>query len=177
MHTGNMVQANIIHIAYGRGTIPFRADPALADWHIIRPTFAPPLPNAEKAFHAACHNPIASKPLREVIRPEDRVVIVTSDGTRPVPNRQLIPWLLQELPVPPEQVTVLLGNGSHRANTPAEIEAMFGQDVVRRVAIRNHDAFDPQQNTYIGQTADGHRAYLNKQYVEADKRIVVGFIE
>jgi len=177
MHTGKRNKTNIIYIAYGRGTIPFYADPELADWHMIRPAFAPPLPHAEEAFRTACRNPIASQPLREVIRPGDRVVIVTSDGTRPVPNRQLIPWLLQELPVPPEQVTVLLGNGSHRANTPAEIEAMFGQEVIKKVKIYNHDAFDPQQNAYIGQTADGHKAYLNKQYVEADKRIVVGFIE
>ncbi|MGQ9493832.1 MAG: nickel-dependent lactate racemase [Anaerolineae bacterium] len=167
----------MIYLAYGRGTIPFHADPKLADWHVIRPTFAPPLPNAEQAFRTACRNPIASKPLCEMIRPEDHVVIVTSDGTRPVPNRLLIPWLLRELPVPLEQVTVLLGNGSHRANTPAEIEAMFGKDVVKKVTILNHDAFDPQQNMCIGQTVGGYKAYLNKLYVEADKRIVVGFIE
>nr|MBC7244409.1 nickel-dependent lactate racemase [Chloroflexota bacterium] len=177
MHANIVDKTRMIDIAYGHGTIPFYANPKLAEWHIIRPAFAPPLPNAEQAFHVACHNPIASKPLREVIRPGDRVVIVTSDGTRPVPNRQLIPWLLQELPVPAKQVAILLGNGSHRANTPAEIEVMFGKDVVKEVAILNHNAFDPQQNVCIGQTAKGHKAYLNKIYVEADKRIVVGFIE
>jgi nickel-dependent lactate racemase len=128
-------------------------------------------------FRAACRKPIASKPLREVIAPHDRVVIVTSDGTRPVPNRKLIPWLLQELPVPVEQVTVLLGTGSHRANTPAEIAAMFGEDVASRVTIVNHNAFDPQASVYIGTGPTGKAAYLNKLYVEADKRIVVGFIE
>jgi len=168
---------HVIQIAYGRGTIPLHADPELAEWHVIRPRFAPPLADAEGAFRAGCRNPIGGKPLREVIRPGERVVIVTSDGTRAVPNRKLIPWLLQELPVPAEQVTVLLGNGSHRANTPAEIVAMFGEDVARQVKIVNHNAFDPQQNVYIGQTAAGNKAYLDEVYIEADKRIVVGFIE
>jgi nickel-dependent lactate racemase len=144
---------------------------------VIRPKFARALPNAEEVFRAACRQPIASEPLREVIGPHDRVVIVTSDGTRPVPNHKLIPWLLQELPVPVEQVTVLLGTGSHRANTPAEIAAMFGADVASRVKIVNHNAFDPQTSVYIGKGPAGKTAYLNKLYFEADKRIVVGFIE
>jgi nickel-dependent lactate racemase len=171
------VKSDVIQIAYGRRGIPLRLDPDLAEWHVIRPRFAAALPNAEEVFRAACRKPIASKPLRELIGPHDRVVIVTCDGTRPVPNRQLIPWLLQELPVPVEQVTVLLGTGSHRPNTPAEIDAMFGTDVTSRVRIVNHNAFDPQANTYVDKSPDGKAAYLNKLYVEADKRIVVGFIE
>jgi nickel-dependent lactate racemase len=171
------LQEDVIQIAYGKGTIPLRMDPELAEWHVIRPRFAPALPEAEKVFRAACRKPIASRPLREVIEPDDRVVIVTSDGTRPVPNRKLIPWLLQELPVPVEQVTVLVGTGSHRANTPAEIAAMFGEDVAGQVKIVNHNAFDPQASVYIGKGPAGKAAYLNKLYVEADKRIVVGFIE
>ena len=171
------VMRDVIQIAYGRGAIPLRLDPELAEWHLIRPKFAPALPQAEEVFRAACRKPIASKPLREVIGSKDRVVIVTSDGTRPVPNRKLIPWLLQELPVPVEQVTVLVGTGSHRANTPAEITAMFGEDVASRVTIVNHNAFDPQASVYIGKGPAGKAAYLNKLYVEADKRIVVGFIE
>ena len=176
MRQGN-AKGDVLQIAYGRRVIGLRLDPDLAEWHVIRPRFAPALPNPEEVFRAACQQPIASRPLREVITANDRLVIVTSDGTRPVPNRQLIPWLLQELPVPAEQVTILLGTGSHRANTPAEIMAMFGEDIATRVKIVNHNAFDPQANVYIGEGSAGKAAYLNKIYVEADKRIVVGFIE
>jgi nickel-dependent lactate racemase len=135
------------------------------------------VPDAEAAFHAACLAPIASRPLRELVHPHDRVIIVTSDGTRAVPNHKLIPWLLQELPVPPEQITVLLGTGSHRGNTASEIEEMFGAQVAQRLNIVNHDAFDPAQNVFIGATPSGKKAYLDRRYVEADKRIVLGFIE
>jgi nickel-dependent lactate racemase len=104
-------------------------------------------------------------------------LIVTSDGTRAVPNQLLIPWILAELPVPVDQVTVMLGTGSHRANTPAEIEQMFGKDLVRQVRIVNHDGFDPTQNVTIGRLSNGKDARVDRAYLEADKRIVVGFIE
>jgi lactate racemase len=165
------------HIAYGKGRIPLALDPALAEWHVVTPKPEPARADARAAFAEACGNPVGSPPLRDLVSPNDRVVIVTSDGTRPVPNRLLIPWLLAELPVPPEQATVIIGTGTHRPNTPAEIEAMFGEEVVRQVRIVNHDAYDPDQNEQVGTTPSGAPVALNKAYVNADKRIAVGFLE
>ena len=172
-----MVNGHQIDIAFGRETVPICADPGLAEWEVIRPAYEAGLPNARARFREACCSPIACEPLREVVSPGDRVVIVTSDGTRPVPNRVLIPWILEELPVPVEQVTVLLGNGTHRANTDAEIAEMFGEEIVGRVAICNHDGYDPERNAWVGKTAGGADVFLDRGYLEADKRIVVGFIE
>ena len=81
---------HVIYLTYGRGMIPLYANPELAEWYVIRPKFAQPLPDAEQQFHAACRHPIGCPPLRDIVRPTDRVVIVTSDGTRPVPNLSLI---------------------------------------------------------------------------------------
>ena len=164
-------------IAYGKSRLPLELDPALADWQVIQPRQEAPIPEPYDAFLRACHNPSDCLPLREVIRPSDRVVIVTSDGTRPVPNQVLLRWLLEELPVPSEQVTVLLGTGTHRPNTLNEIRTMFGPEVARRVRIVNHDAFAPEGNEYLGQTLSGVRVLLNKTYTRADKRIVLGFVE
>jgi len=172
-----MGRAEVIELAYGRGTVELRADPELAEWHVIRPQYAAALPDAERRFEEACRRPIGGLPLREAIGPRERVVIVTSDGTRAVPNRLLIPWILKQLALPPEHVTVLLGNGSHRANTPAEIEAMFGPDLGSRLRILNHDAYADEKNVFVGRSARGGAAFLDKVYVEADKRIVLGYIE
>jgi lactate racemase len=122
-------------------------------------------------------HPISSQPLAEIARGARRVAIVTSDGTRPVPNRQLIPWILDELKLPKEQVTVLLGTGTHRPNTPEEIEEMFGPDTADRARLVNHDAYDPEANALVGALGTGTEAWLNREYVEADLRICVGFIE
>ncbi len=162
-------------IAYGRGELPLRIDPELA--RALRPVSRPALLNAQGRFQEACRHPVETPPLRGVVGPGDRVVIVTSDKTRPVPNRLLIPWILEEIPVPDDKVTVLLGNGSHGANSPDEITEMFGEAVAERVEIRNHDAFDPSQNRNVGKTGDGTEVWMDRVYLEADRRIVVGFIE
>jgi len=167
----------VAHLAYGEGRVPLSMDPGLARWHVIAPRDEPALPNPRAAFVQACGDPAGGVPLRDVVDPDDRVCIVTSDGTRPVPNAVLLPWLLDALPVPEERVTVLLGNGTHRANTAEEIAGMFGADVARRLDIRNHDAFDPDANARLGATSSGAPILLDKTYVEADKRIVLGFIE
>ena len=172
-----MNKKHLVNIAFGRGTIPLDISPELAQWHVIRPRFEKALLNAEAAFHTSCQNPQGCPPLREMIEPGDNVVIVTSDGTRPVPNRMLIPWLLEELPVPPASVTVLLGNGTHRENSAAEIADMFGRDIVKKVKIVNHNAFDSERNACVGKTESGGETYLNKLYLEADRRVLVGFIE
>lgn len=171
------MEPRVAHLAYGKQRIPLKMDPGLADWHVIAPCDEDPLPDQRPAFIDACWRPVGSRPLQEVVRPSDRVTIVTSDGTRAVPNHLLIPWLLEQLPIPEERITVLLGNGTHRPNTPEEIAGMFGEEVARRVRIVNHDAFDPEKNVGLGTTPAGAPAWLDKAYVEADRRIVVGFIE
>ena len=172
-----MIGRNVIDIAYGRGTIPLFADPDLAEWTVIRPAIEEALPDPAESFRTCCSAPKGCPPLRELIGPEDRVVIVTSDGTRPVPNRLIIPWILEEIPAPPERVTVLLGNGSHRPNSDDEIEEMFGGDIAGRVEIVNHDSFDTERNEHVGNLSGGGKVCLNRRYVRADRRIVVGFIE
>lgn len=163
-----------VDILYGRGSLPLAADPA---WRVIRPRYEPALDAPADAFQQAVAAPVGTRPLSEVVSSSDRVAIVTSDGTRPVPNRQLIPWILDALPVADEQVTVVIGTGTHRPNTSEEIETMFGADLVRRVRIVNHDGVDPDRTVDVGKTDSGTGVRLSKDYVEADRRIVVGFIE
>ena len=166
-----------INVPYGRGTVSVQADPKLAQWDVIRPSFEPALEDPKRLFREAVRDPIGTKPLREMVKPSDRVIIATSDGTRPVPNKQLIPYLLEELPVSSDQVTVLIGTGTHRPNTKREIVEMFGEELVRRVRIVNHNAFSETQNERVGKTADGTTVFLNREYLNADIRIALGFIE
>ena len=165
-----------IDVAYGKGSLPLKADPSVAEWEVIRPVFEAAHPDPAEGFRRAASDPIDAELLSEVAKSSDRVVIVTSDGTRPVPNRQLIPWIIDSLGVSEDQVTVLIGTGTHRPNTPSEIATMFG-DVAKRVKIVNHDAFDEGRNLKMGVTSSGTDVFLDRAYVEADRKIVVGFIE
>ena len=166
-----------VEIAYGKGSVALSADAEAAGWEVVRPVFEQALPDPEARFLEACRHPVGASPLRDIVDPSDEVLIVTSDVTRPVPNDVLIPWILSELPVPAEQVTVLLGNGTHRANTSEEIAEMFGDEVARTLTILNHDAFDDELNVSLGTSDSGTEVRVNRRYLEADTCIVVGFIE
>ncbi|RME64117.1 MAG: nickel-dependent lactate racemase, partial [Caldilineae bacterium] len=146
---------------------------------VLRPQFVPGLPDEAEAFRQAVRQPIGTGPLAEKIGPGDRVAVVIADGTRALPSDRLLPWLFAELShVPPEQITIVIGTGTHRANTPEEIEAMVGPEVARRYRIVNHNAYDDATMTVV-RPGQGERPPLamNRAYVEADRRILIGFIE
>lgn len=149
-----------------------------ADVTVLEPRYVAGLPDEEAAFRAAVRNPVASRPLRELVRAADRLALVIPDITRPLVTDRLLGWTLGELThVPDEKITIINGTGSHRVNTGAELAAMVGAEVLDRFRIVNHNAHDPASLVPAGQSPDGHPVLMNRAYVEADKRIVLGFIE
>jgi lactate racemase len=122
--------------------------------------------------------PIGAPPLRDLVVARDRVAVVIPDITRPMPSDRLLPWLFAELShVPARNVVIVNGTGSHRPNTPPELERMVGRAVASTYRVVNHAAQDPTELRAAGTTRDGRPVLLNQAYVDADKRIVVGFIE
>ena len=165
-----------VHLQYGREGLEL-ALPS-GNVRVIEPTFVPGLPDEHAAFTEAVRAPIGGKPLRESVSASERVAVVIPDITRPLPNERLLPWIFSELAhVPAENFTIVNGTGSHRVNTPAELEAMVGPEVARRYRVVNHDSHDRSTLAFAGKTRDGRDVFMNRAYVEADRRIVCGFIE
>ncbi|MEI6234038.1 MAG: nickel-dependent lactate racemase [Planctomycetota bacterium] len=145
---------------------------------ILAPKFVEGLADEAAGFRDAVRNPIQSMPLKELIVAHEKVAIVIPDITRPLPTARLLPWIFEELShVPAENFTIINGTGSHRGNTPAELASMVGPEVLKKYKVVNHNAHDPKTMAYAGKTPDGRDVSYNKEYVEADKRIVMGFIE
>lgn len=163
-----------VEILYGKGKLPVSLP---ADVTIIEPAVVPGLSDERAAFQQAVRSPIGARPLAGLVAEHETLAIVTSDGTRPVPNSKLIPWILDELGVKPKEVVVITGTGSHRGNTPEELLAMFGERVMQECRVINHDSFDPDSLVSIGTTPRGNNVRFCRDYVEADKKIIVGFIE
>ncbi|CAA9408342.1 MAG: Transcriptional regulator [uncultured Rubrobacteraceae bacterium] len=136
------------------------------------------LPDEAAAFREAVRQPIGSAPLGEIVGADEKLAVVIPDITRALPRERLLPWLFEELShVRPENVTIVNGTGSHRANTGEELAAMVGRDVYEKYRVVNHDAHDPDTLLLAGRTPEGRDVYMNREYVEADRRIVMGFIE
>jgi nickel-dependent lactate racemase len=165
-----------VHLQYGREGLDVEIPSERV--RVIQPTFVPGLPDEAAAFVAAVRAPIGGKPLRECVAARDRVAVVIPDITRPLPTDRLLRWVFAELGhVPPENVVIVNGTGSHRANTADELRAMVGPDVFARYRVVNHDAHDPATVVPVGEAADGSTISMDRAYVEADRRIVLGFVE
>jgi lactate racemase len=165
-----------VHLEYG--TTGLDLDVPSSNVDVITPRFVPGLADEAEAFRAAVRDPIGGKPLRETVKPGERVAVVIADITRPLPSERLLPWLFAELShVPAEHITVVNGTGSHRVQTSAELAEMVGVDVARRYRVVNHDAHDASTLVEVGKGLDGRPVRFARAYAEADRRIVLGFIE
>jgi nickel-dependent lactate racemase len=165
-----------VHLQYGREGIDVEIPSARV--RVIEPAFVPGLGDEAGAFEEAVRSPIGGKPLRECVAGHERVAIVIPDITRPLPSDRLLRWVLAELGhVPAKNVTIVNGTGSHRANTADELRAMVGAEVRARYRVVNHDAHGVGTLAPAGVTEDGRPVAMARDYVEADRRIVLGFVE
>ena len=164
-----------IHLQYGQRGLDIDLP---GDVTVLQPRFVEGLPDEHAAFLDAVRTPIDSAPLSEVVQAGERLAIVIPDITRPLPTDRLLPWVLDQLRhVPAADIVIVNGTGSHRANTPDELLAMVGAAVLERVRVVNHDAHDPSKLAPAGIGFDGRPVLMGRDYVEADRRIVLGFIE
>jgi nickel-dependent lactate racemase len=127
----------------------------------------------------AVNSPIGSEALRDLVRGKNRVVIVADDNTRLTPTDQIIPVLLNEMNaagVKDEQITIIIALGTHRFMTEQEILDKFGEEVVKRVAIKNHDFRNPEALVDLGKTPNGTSVLINREAYEADFKLGVGSI-
>ncbi len=165
-----------VNLAYGRGQLAVQLPEASCT--VIEPGHTAGLSDERSAVRTALDNPIGAPPLKEWIKAGKRICIVFTDITRATPNQRLIPWLLEYLSwVPKDQITLLNGLGTHRPNTRAELEDLLTPAVVGAYRVINHEPENPEALVPLGVTRDGKPALLNRYLVEADVRIVTGFIE
>ena len=166
-----------VNLAYGQGHLP--VDLPDERTTIVEPSHNPGLPDERSAVLAALQNPTGARPLRELVKPADRVCIAFTDLTRATPNERIIPWLLEHIAgvAPHENITLLNQLGTHRPNTRAELEKMLTPQVVANYRVLNHEPENPDALVQLGTTRDGTPALVNRHLMQADVRIITGFIE
>lgn len=127
----------------------------------------------------ALENPIASSRLRDLAKGKNKIVIISSDHTRPVPSKIIMPVILEEIRSgnPNADITILIATGFHRPTTKEELLGKFGEKIVAEEKIVVHNAFDPDSMVNIGKLPSGGDIVINKLAVEADLLVSEGFIE
>jgi len=145
---------------------------------VIRPCSFSGLQDEQGAIIEALRKPIGLPPLRRLVRPRDRVAIVFSDITHPMPNRRVLPPLLEEIShVNRSQIVLINALGTHQPMTEEELESMLGREVTHNYRVLQHDSCDKSKLVYLGKSSFGHPIWINRFYMEASVRILTGLIE
>ncbi|MDY3003134.1 MAG: nickel-dependent lactate racemase [Christensenella hongkongensis] len=131
----------------------------------------------EAEVRRSVEHPIASKRLREIAKPGEKIAIITSDITRPMPSKIVLPVVLDELKaagVSMDDVTVVFALGSHRKQTEEEMRYLAGDAVYDEVKCIDSD---PKDFVHMGDTSRGTPVDIFTPVAQADRRICLGNIE
>ncbi len=133
--------------------------------------------SADEAVKNALEHPIGSARLRDIVKPGEKIAIITSDITRPMPTYAVMPFLLDELSgagVSDKDITLVFALGSHRKHSDAEKIKLAGEETFRRIACVDGDTADC---VHLGVTSRGTPVDIVRCVAEADRRICLGNIE
>ncbi len=127
----------------------------------------------------ALENPIGTPRLCDMAVGKKKIVVLTSDHTRPVPSHIIMPLLLAEIRKgnPDAEITILVATGLHRETTKDEIVAKYGSEIAAKENIVVHDCDDKANMVYLGKLPSGGNLFINRIAAEADLLVAEGFIE
>ena len=165
--------------AYGKTGISLDL-PANFNYQVLEARSAEPLPDAAASLEAALDAPTAGPALSKIATGRRSAAISVCDITRPAPNRQVLPPILERLHragIAKDAVTILIATGLHRPATGAEIQEILGPDIATNYRVVNHNARELSEHRALGKTQSGTPVYIDERFIAADLHITLGFIE
>ncbi|MEM7343184.1 MAG: lactate racemase domain-containing protein, partial [Chloroflexota bacterium] len=168
-----------INLDYGDGLMPVELPNHATVVQYGKTYQDPPAVDPWDATRQALEKPLGMKPLRELVKAGDKVVISFPDrvkgGAHPEAHRRVaIPMIVeicQEAGVALENISLLCAVGLHRHNTLDELLWYLGKDIVDNFwpdRLLMHDAEDPNAIVNLGTDDMGNVVTCNKALVEAD---------
>jgi len=165
-----------VWLPYGKTDVCVRV-PARNLLGTIEPVEREGVADAKVEVERALKEPISSKRLSEIAKPESKVAIVVDDATRKAPSEIMLLPVLAELNlagVKDENITIIFGCGTHRAVEPEEALALLGAEAFKRVKTISHD-FRATDLVCLGTTkTHGNKIFVNRIFAEADVKVLLG---
>ena len=164
-------------LPFGTSTLPVSIPDHLKPV-LVLPQSTPPAVDSIQSVQDALDHPVGFD--WSQIRAGDSVAITVNDKTRPVPNHILLPPLLARLAlagVPRENVTLWIATGSHTPMIADEFPRILPTSILESYTVLSHEVDNLQNLVSIGTTQRGTPVWVNRQFYEADVKIVVGDIE
>ena len=167
-----------IHIPYGSGSLEL--DDARLDVETLTSridSLRSGLSGAELVRRALA-SPIGSPRLSELARGKRSAVIIISDHTRPVPSREILPAMIDELRAgsPDIGIKLLVATGCHRLTSTDELRRKLGDEIYDSFPVVVHDCRSGE-NVPIGTLPSGAELVVDRTALECDLLVAEGFIE
>lgn len=163
-------------IGYGKGIVEFDIDEKNLLCELLPNKVEIELTGVDEVKRAI-ENPIGTERLKDIVKPGERVVIITSDITRPMPSKTVLPTVIDELKlggIDEKDITIVLAVGIHRKHTEDEKKYLIGEDIYSKVKCIDSD---PDECINRGTCKNGTPVDIFKAVAEADRRICLGNIE
>lgn len=144
---------------------------------ILEPNSVAGATDSAQGIIDALANPIGTPTLGEIVKPGEKIVIITSDITRPMPTWDVIPHVLDELydaGVKSEDITLVFALGSHRPHTEEEKRKLAGERAYMEIKCIDSN---PHDCIHMGETSCGTPIDITRVVADADRRICLGNIE
>lgn len=166
-----------VELKYGEGKVTINVEGAKSIEYLTENRM-PEIEDLKAALlRAVNEDVIDSKPLKELIKADDKVTFVISDLTRFWMRQDkvlaiLVEYLHDELGVPYDNMIVVVALGSHRPAAEDELCQLASKEVYDRVKVVNHDC-DADDLVNIGTTSRGTEVWVNPLAV-GRKTIMIG---
>lgn len=166
----------MITLPYGKGTLSYL--PREEDEVLYSRVREMPVGDGAALVRNAMAKPYGPS-LAQLAEGKRNIVIIISDHTRPVPSRDILPGMLEEIRKgsPTARVTLLVATGVHRETTCEELRGKLGDDLFGQCPIVVHNALRAEEQVYLGVLPSGAELWIDKVAAEADLLVAEGFIE
>jgi nickel-dependent lactate racemase len=161
-------------LPYGKGRLRIALD-----GDVLAPRSVESVADESAAVYQAIENPIGTAPLREIVRPGERVAIVVNDITRLTRTDLFLPPIVSTLNaagIPDRDMFIVFALGIHRRHTIDEQKLIVGDEIFSRIRCVDHISTDDSNLVTIGTTSFGNVVEINREVWEADRIILTGEI-
>jgi lactate racemase len=144
---------------------------------VLKPNTFNPGITGQDEVKRALRNPIGSKRLSDIIKPGEKIAIITSDITRPMPSKTVLDGLLKDpgfSGVHMDDIVLVFALGIHRKHTEKERIKLVGDDIYSKIRCIDSDSED---YVMMGKTSNGTPVEIFRPVAEADRLICLGNIE
>ena len=164
-----------IWLPYGDSEVCVRI-PAASLLDVIKPKDVDVPPDPREEIRSALKNPVGDKSIEDIAKSETKVSIVLKESLLQI-NQMIIHTLIDELRsagIRDEDITLIIAHDPFKLSSKQDLPS--DADLSQRLKIIRHNHKNGE-NVYFGNSPGGIKFYLNRNFLEADVKILVGTVE